>query len=54
YDFNKYKEITLLDNNLECLRYWPSNIEIDDTIDTGYKKAIHLARHLEITSIPDN
>ncbi|CAG8584460.1 5235_t:CDS:2, partial [Gigaspora rosea] len=54
YDFNKCEEITLLDNNLECLRYWPSNIEIDDTIDTSYKRAIHLARHLEMTSIPDD
>ncbi|CAG8771530.1 13001_t:CDS:1, partial [Racocetra fulgida] len=54
YDFNEREEITFLDNNLECLRYWPSDIEIDDAINTGYKRAVHLARHLEMTSIPND
>ncbi|CAG8842283.1 45789_t:CDS:1, partial [Gigaspora margarita] len=54
YDFNEHKEITFLDNNHKCLYYWPSNIEIDDTINTSYKRAIHLARHLKMTSIPND
>ncbi|CAG8553684.1 25038_t:CDS:10, partial [Racocetra persica] len=51
YNFNEYEEFNLLDNDLECLHYWPSDIEIDDTINIGYKRAIHLVRHLEINSI---
>ncbi|CAG8844234.1 33814_t:CDS:2, partial [Gigaspora margarita] len=34
------------------LRYWLSDIEIDNAINVGYERAIHLARHLEINSIP--
>ncbi|CAG8841251.1 13193_t:CDS:2, partial [Gigaspora margarita] len=52
--FNKNKEINLLDNDLERLCYWLSNIEIDDTINIGYERAIYLARHLKINSIPNN
>ncbi|CAG8755544.1 29896_t:CDS:1, partial [Gigaspora margarita] len=54
YSFNKNEEINLLNNDLECLHYWPSDIEIDDTINVGYKRAIHLARHLEMNSIPND
>ncbi|CAG8813433.1 21175_t:CDS:2, partial [Gigaspora margarita] len=52
YSFNEYEEINLLDDDLECLWYWPSNIKIDDAINVGYKRAIHLARYLEMNSIP--
>ncbi|CAG8702614.1 5995_t:CDS:2, partial [Dentiscutata erythropus] len=51
YSFNEYEEINLLDDDLEFLCYWPSDINIDDTINIGYKRAIHLVRHLEINSI---
>ncbi|CAG8855881.1 765_t:CDS:1, partial [Gigaspora margarita] len=54
YSFNKNKEINLLDNDLERLCYWPSDIEIDDTINIGYKRAIYLARYLKINSISNN
>ncbi|PKB97217.1 hypothetical protein RhiirA5_433525 [Rhizophagus irregularis] len=49
YDFNEYAEINFSNNNLECLWYWPSDIEIDNAISIGYKKAIHLAKYLEMT-----
>uniref|UniRef100_U9T4Q3 Uncharacterized protein n=1 Tax=Rhizophagus irregularis (strain DAOM 181602 / DAOM 197198 / MUCL 43194) TaxID=747089 RepID=U9T4Q3_RHIID len=32
YDFNEYGEINLIDDNLECLRYWLSDTEIDNAI----------------------
>ncbi|CAG8852467.1 18593_t:CDS:1, partial [Gigaspora margarita] len=51
YSFNKYEEINLLNNDFKCLQYWLSNIEIDDTINIGYERAIHLARHLEMNFI---
>ncbi|PKK57776.1 hypothetical protein RhiirC2_871746 [Rhizophagus irregularis] len=54
YDFNEYEEINLSDNNIECLRYWPSDVEIDNAISTGYERAIHLARYLEMTAIPND
>ncbi|CAB4436211.1 unnamed protein product [Rhizophagus irregularis] len=54
YDFNEYDEIDLLGDNLECLRYWPSDTEIDNAIGIGYKKAIHLARYLGMTVIPSD
>ncbi|UZO29536.1 uncharacterized protein OCT59_023006 [Rhizophagus irregularis] len=53
YDFNEYAEINLSNNNLECLRYWPSDIEIDNAISIGYERAIHLAKYLEMTAVPD-
>ncbi|UZO07446.1 uncharacterized protein OCT59_027730 [Rhizophagus irregularis] len=53
YDFNEYAEINLSNNNLECLRYWPSDIEIDNAISIGYKRAIHLAKYLEMTAVSD-
>ncbi|UZO10453.1 uncharacterized protein OCT59_002035 [Rhizophagus irregularis] len=53
YDFNEYAEINLSNNNLECLRYWPSDIEIDNAISIGYARAIHLAKYLEMTAVPD-
>ncbi|RGB22385.1 hypothetical protein C1646_776171 [Rhizophagus diaphanus] len=53
YDFNEYAEINLLNNNLECLRYWPSDIKIDNTISIGYERTIHLAKYLEITAVPN-
>ncbi|CAG8624803.1 462_t:CDS:2, partial [Racocetra fulgida] len=46
------ERVDLSDDKLECLRYWPSDTKIDDTISTSYKKAIHLARYLEITATP--
>ncbi|CAB4434860.1 unnamed protein product [Rhizophagus irregularis] len=49
YDFNEYDEIDLLGDNLKCLRYWPSDTEIDNAIGISYKKAIHLARYLGMT-----
>ncbi|PKK77632.1 hypothetical protein RhiirC2_652996 [Rhizophagus irregularis] len=52
YDFNEYGEINLIDDNLECLRYWPSDTEIDNAIKVGYEKAVHLAKYLEMTAIP--
>lgn len=54
YNFNEYEEINLSDNNIECLRYWPSDVEIDNAISTGYERAIHLARYLEMTAIPND
>ncbi|CAB5173457.1 unnamed protein product [Rhizophagus irregularis] len=54
YDFNEYAEINFLNNNLECLRYWPSDIKIDNAISIGYERAIHLAKYLEMTAIPDD
>ncbi|CAG8838013.1 27386_t:CDS:2, partial [Gigaspora margarita] len=51
YSFNEYEEINLLDDDLERLRYWPSDIKIDNAINVGYERAIHLARHLEMNSI---
>ncbi|CAB4489998.1 unnamed protein product [Rhizophagus irregularis] len=54
YDFNEYEEINLSDNNIEYLRYWPSDVEIDNAISTGYERAIHLARYLEMTAIPND
>jgi hypothetical protein len=54
YDFNEYEEINFSDSNFECLRYWPSEIEIDDAISIGYERAIHLARYLEMTTIPND
>ncbi|PKK61769.1 hypothetical protein RhiirC2_791315 [Rhizophagus irregularis] len=54
YDFNEYAEINFSNNNLECLWYWPSDIEIDNAISIGYEKAIHLAKYLEMTArFPD-
>ncbi|RGB27849.1 hypothetical protein C1646_768564 [Rhizophagus diaphanus] len=54
YNFNEYEKINLSDNNIECLRYWPFDVEIDNAISTGYERAIHLARYLEMTAIPNN
>ncbi|CAB4444942.1 unnamed protein product [Rhizophagus irregularis] len=51
YDFNEYGEINLIDDNLECLCYWPSNTEIDNAIKVGYEKAVYLAKYLEMTAI---
>ncbi|CAG8783879.1 19153_t:CDS:1, partial [Racocetra fulgida] len=42
--------VDLSDDKLECLQYWLSVIKIDDAISTNYKKAIHLARYLEMTT----
>lgn len=52
YDFNEYGEINFIDDNLEYLHYWPSDIEIDNAIKMGYEKAVHLVKYLEMTAIP--
>ncbi|CAB5209276.1 unnamed protein product [Rhizophagus irregularis] len=54
YDFNEYAEINFSNNNLECLWYWPFDIEIDNAISIGYERAIHLAKYLEMTAVPDD
>ena len=54
YNFNEYEEINFSDSNFECLRYWPSDIEIDNAISIGYERAVHLARYLEMTAIPND